>query len=243
LPEQPGASYIPGCDAEGCPEYRAACRGDDSPKGPDEMFAVESCLHPNTLTGPAVFQGLGPKWIRLILYNWGGYPDTTEGAITITLNAPAPYYVRTWLPPRAKYERNFCAQRPKYLQMPPPGEQYEVLLEVGTYNGSSPHAGTVAINEVTTDYWDQEIVVWRQYNPDIFYTRCHLVSQIDELGSADSEFFTADVCVDGEGRFVDTKSGDMIEGFPDLSVYPTHADPKLEDCDTWQLLLEYADEE
>jgi len=255
LPEQPGGSFIPGCDVEGCPAYRAACRGDKEAKSCEAKFEVGGCLHPNLLSGPASYTGLGPHWLRLILYNWGGLPDTTQGSVALSLEGGSEYILRVWVPPRKKYERNFWGMLAgdglpnARLAMPPPGEQYEVLVEVGSYRGPKPGAKqtkTIALVPTASRWWDEEAVVWREYGGgDSYYARCNLVSEaksfIGEYEDDVDDFFT-DVCVDSEGRFVRGDKGEVVEGFPDLGAYPPHADGKLTDCDTWELVVEYSDE-
>lgn len=251
LPEQVGRSYVPGCDEEGCPEYRAACKGAGQPKSPLDDFAVAGCLHPNILAGPSAFTGLGPQWMRLILYNWGGLPDTTQGTVRFTLNGGDKYDLRVWLPPRAKYEREFWGQRGTStltnLAMPPPGEQYEVLVEVTSAleRPSGQQVKALTLVQTTERWWDEEVVLWRQYGGgDYHYARCNLVEEAKEWFGQyedDVEDFFTDVCVNTQGVFVD-RSGAEVSGLPNFGEYPPHADPDLVDCDTWDLVIEYVDQ-
>lgn len=247
LPEQPGGSFIPGCETEGCPAYKAACRGDTEGESCESEQSVLGCLHPSTLVGSVTYAGLGPKWLRMFIYNWGGLPDTTPGRLRVSLVGPTDYELRVWVQPRAQYEREFCGltasggsngAHPGFLAMPPAGEQYEVLVEVGSDKAPSGWMTSgVATVPMSDRWWDQEAVLWRTYNPDSFFPRCNLVSEVVEhRGSS----HLSDVCVDSAGSFVDA-AGSRVPGFPELSDYPRHADPTLEDCDTWELTFEYED--
>ena len=250
LPETPGGSFIPNCETEGCPAYEAACRGDAQPAGPVDGHDVAGCLHPNTLAGLAGFQGLGPEWIRLVIYNWGGTPDTTQGSVSFTLDG-AGYGLRVWLPPNAANKREFGALYAavdaggsRAVPMPPPGKEYEVLLEVTSSKGSG-WAGEVLYPQVVPSIWD-DVVLWRTYSPDHFFPRCEIqdaVLSASRQGMSTIDDFLTGACINSLGAMVDGQTGAPADGYPNLGTYPQHADPALSDCDTWQVAIEYIDME
>lgn len=255
MPELPGGSFVPPCDDEGCGLYTASCTGESERESCNGApMDLVGCLHPETTFG-AFFTGLGPRWMRLLLYNWGGTPDTSPSDVHVVFDSEGEYTLHIWAPPRG--ERNFCGWMTvghristkdqsdngmpisTRLTMPPAGEQQEIILEVrpnsvGVHGWRDPDGKPLG-PDVTYDM-GQEPLLYRTYGPNRVYPMCHRFEEASVRFPSEVQ----DICVNGEGRF--TKNGEVLEGWPDLSAPQPHADPELTKCDTWDIGLEYVDD-
>lgn len=277
LPSVVATSSVPACDEQGCPAYAAACLGagereDCNPLSgaavddagvPASPVPLTACLHPETVQGTTI-TGLGPRWLRFVIYNWGGAPDTSADTVTFTLASEGDYGLMNWLPPRAGSRRRYCMPGLGYehlagagevsitAPMPDPGFQYELIIEVHAARpeGLPLQHGFVAFPEGIrlrdSPHWLPEAHKWKAEGnstgpngPGTFYSYPTCESQEGWTVNGVQLDPYDGLCIDDDGYFADWHTREVVEDLPDLSTAWRHSDPSWRQCHTWTLRVEY----